>query len=302
MDWRALRFDWNRARAFLVAAEEGSFSAAARALGLSQPTLSRQIDALEAEWGVVLFERAGRGLALTSSGLEVLQAMRGMGEAASLVSLAVSGQAEAIAGPIAISASEVNAAHLLPPIVSELRATYPGLEIEVVATNAPSDLRRREADIAIRNMVSTQPELVCRKIRDDHAFMYATPDYIAKLGRPQTFAALADAEFLGFAATDVLIRALNGLGVPVSSRNFPVVCDNHLVQWELVKRGVGIGLITADIGDAEPAVCRVLPDMAPIIVPMWLVAHRELKTSLRVRVVFDHLAKSLGQRRSAAAS
>lgn len=163
-------------------------------MGLSQPTLSRQIEALEAEWGVILFERAGRGLVLTGSGLEVLQAMRGMGEAASMVSLAVSGQAEAVAGPIAISASEVNAAYLLPPIISELRATYPGLEIEVVATNAPSDLRRREADIAIRNMVSTQPDLVCRKIRDDHAFMYATPDCIAKLGPPRTFADLADAE------------------------------------------------------------------------------------------------------------
>jgi DNA-binding transcriptional LysR family regulator len=302
MDWRALRFDWNRAKAFLVAAEEGSFSAAARALGLSQPTLSRQIEALEAEWGVMLFERTGRGLALTGSGLEVLQAMRGMGEAASMVSLAVSGQAEAIAGPIAISASEVNAAYLLPPIVSALRVAYPGLEIEVVATNAPSDLRRREADIAIRNMVSTQPDLVCRKIGDDEAFMYATPALIEKLGHPQTFADLADADFLGFAGTDVLIKALNGLGVPVSMQNFPVLCDSHLIQWQLVKQGVGIGLITAEIGDAEPTVRRVLPNMAPIMVPMWLVAHRELKTSLRVRVVFDHLVQALGRRRSSAIS
>ncbi|MEQ8698792.1 MAG: LysR family transcriptional regulator, partial [Bauldia litoralis] len=82
MDWRSVIFDWNRARAFLVTAEEGSLSAAARALGMTQPTLGRQVDALEAELGVVLFERVGRGLTLTPSGLDLLDHVRAMGEAA----------------------------------------------------------------------------------------------------------------------------------------------------------------------------------------------------------------------------
>jgi DNA-binding transcriptional LysR family regulator len=68
MDWKAVTFDWNRARAFLVTAEEGSLSAAARALGMAQPTLGRQVAALERELGVALFERVGRGLTLTPSG------------------------------------------------------------------------------------------------------------------------------------------------------------------------------------------------------------------------------------------
>ena len=82
MDWRSVRFDWNRARAFLVTAEEGSLSAAARALGMAQPTLGRQVEALQDELGVVLFERTGRGLELTPSGLELLEHVRTMGEAA----------------------------------------------------------------------------------------------------------------------------------------------------------------------------------------------------------------------------
>ena len=72
MNWQSVTFDWNRARAFLVTAEEGSLSAAARALGLTQPTLGRQVSALEAELGVTLFERVGRSLELTQSGQELL--------------------------------------------------------------------------------------------------------------------------------------------------------------------------------------------------------------------------------------
>ena len=98
MDWRSVKFDWNRARAFLVTAEEGSLSAAARALGMAQPTLGRQVSALESELGVILFERAGRGLALTQSGLELVEHVRAMGDAATRVSLTASGQSQSIEG------------------------------------------------------------------------------------------------------------------------------------------------------------------------------------------------------------
>ena len=129
MDWRSVNFDWNRARAFLVTAEEGSLSAAAKALGMTQPTLGRQVTALEQELGVVLFERAGRGLILTPNGLNLLEHVRSMGEAAGRVSLAASGQAETIEGSISITASELTSVFLLPPIVERLR--------EVLAPDRP---------------------------------------------------------------------------------------------------------------------------------------------------------------------
>jgi DNA-binding transcriptional LysR family regulator len=291
-----IKFDWNHARAFLVTAEEGSLSAAAWAMGMTQPTLSRQVDALEAELGLVLFERVGRGLSLTPSGLELLEQVRGMGDAATRVSLSASGQSQAIEGPICITASEVYAAFLLPPIITKLRAIHPGIEVEIVASNTPIDLRRREADIAVRNMASTQPDLIVKKIRDDFAHLYAAQSYLRAIGNPASEAELEPAEFLGFANTDVLIEGLNAHGLNVTKRNFPIICDNHLVQWELVKQGAGIGVITENIGGREPLVRRVLPGMKPIIVPMWLVSHRELTTSKRVRTVFDFLATQLSAR------
>lgn len=296
MDWRSANFDWNRARAFLVTAEEGSLSAAAVALGVTQPTLSRQVNALEEELSLVLFERAGRGLILTPSGLELLEHVRGMGEAAFRVSRAASGQSQSIEGSICIAASEANSAFLLPPIIEKLRQEYPGISVEIVASNSSSDLLRREADIAIRHVASSQPDLITKKIRDDEGYFYAAHSYRAKIGNPQSFADLADAVFLAFADNEPMINAFNAFGLKVTDRNFPIICDNHLVQWQLVKQGVGIGGITKVIGDAEPLVCRILPAMEPIIVPMWLVTHRELNKSKRVRTVFDFLAAELSRK------
>jgi DNA-binding transcriptional LysR family regulator len=293
MDWRAVRFDWNRARAFLVTVEEGSLSAAARQLGMAQPTLGRQVAALEKELGVALFERAGRGLTLTPNGLALADHVRAMGEAASRMSLAASGKAQSIEGLVSISASEVDAAYRLPPILKRLRKLAPGVDIEIVATNAESDLRRREADIAIRNYRPTQPNLVARKIRDIDGRIYAAPGYLEGIGNPATPEELSKAEFIGFNRSGELAAAMARFGLMLTQKNFPIVSESHLVQWQHVKQGLGIGIMTADIGDSEPAVIRVLPEAAPIVVPVWLVAHREVHTSRRVRLVFDLLVREL---------
>lgn len=293
MDWRAVNFDWNRARAFLVTAEEGSLSAAARALGLAQPTLGRQVAALEEELGVALFERAGRGLTLTPAGLDLLEHVRSMGEAAGRVSLAATGRSQEIAGMVTISAGEAYAAFLLPPILARLRQAHPGIRIEIVATNAMSDLRRREADVAIRNARPSDPELIARKIRDDEARLYAAPRYLQCIGPIHGPEDLSQADFMGFDESSALREALSAAGLTLTRDNFTVLSGSHLVQWECVKQGVGIGLMPAAIGDAEPAVRQVLPDLPPIRFPVWLTAHRELRTSRRIRLVFDLLAEAL---------
>ena len=293
MDWRSVKFDWNRARAFLVTAEEGSLSAAARALGMAQPTLGRQVTTLEQELGVALFERVGRGLSLTPSGLELMEHVRAMGEAASHVSLTASGQSQSIEGSICITTTEVYAAYVLPPIIEELRRSAPGITVEIVASNAVSDLRRREADIAIRNGRPTDPDLIARKVKDDAAQLYATPGYLDRIGRPKNFAEFSKADFIGFDNNQPILDGLNALGFSLTGRNFPILTGSHLVHWELVKQGLGIGVMPVRTGDAEPAVQRVLPSLDPIEIPVWLVAHRELKTSRRVRLVFDFLFDAL---------
>ena len=293
MDWRAVRFDWNKARAFLVTAEEGSLSAAARAMGMAQPTLGRQVDGLEQELGVVLFERVGRGLTLTPSGLELLEHVRDMGAAAGRVSLAALGQSQALEGTISISASETYAAVLLPPIIAKLRKEEPGIHVEIVVTNQASDLLRREADIALRNFRPTEPDLVAKKIGMADAILYATPAYIEQLGSPKTPYDLRHADFVNLDRAGMMLKGLNTLGLGLTEANFPLLTESYLVMWELVKQGTAIGILDSLIGDAEPAVVRVLPDLEPLTFPIWLVAHRELTTSRRIRRVYAFLVAEL---------
>ncbi len=293
MDWRSIKFDWNQARAFLVTAEEGSLSAAARALGMTQPTVGRQVTALEQELGVALFERVGRGLELTPSGLELASHVRDMGKAATRVSLAAGGRSQTIEGSICITASEIHAAFLLPPIIEKLRQLAPGIDVEIIASNSASDLGRREADIAIRSFRPTQAELIARKIKDVPARLYASKDYLKRIGMPKSAADLERADFIDFDDTGMLLNGLNALGLNLTQSNFPIRTKNHIVQWQMVKQGLGIGIFPEDIGDAEPLVQQALPELEPIVFPIWLTTHRELNTSRRVRLVFDLLAAEL---------
>ena len=293
MDWRSVKFDWNKARAFLVTAEEGSLSAAARALGMAQPTLGRQVDGLEQELGIVLFERVGRGLQLTPGGLELLDHVRVMGDAADRVSINALGQSQTLEGRVCISASETYAAVLLPPIIAKLRILEPGIHVEIVVSNQASDLRRREADIAIRNFRPTEPDLIAKKVGEADAVLYATPDYIEKIGNPTMPQDLRHAHFVNLDHAGMMIKALNKLGLGLTEENFPLLTESYLVMWELVRQGVAIGILDAHIGDADPIVRRVLPDFQPFIFPIWLVSHRELTTSRRIRRVYDYLAEEL---------
>ena len=282
-------------RAFLVTAEEGSLSAAARALDMTQPTLGRQVTALEEELGVALFERAGRGLELTPTGLDLVEHVRAMGDAANQLSLTASGQSTTIEGNICITATEVMAAFTLPPIIQKLRQQQPGINIEIIASNSTSDLKRREADIALRAFRPTQPDLVAKKIAVVRADLYASPRYLQRIGNPATLEELSNADFLGFDRSHRMMAALNEKGLSLTRSNFPIITESHLVQWELVKQGVAIGIMPEEVGDAEPLVQRVLPEFKPYVGEVWLVAHRELKTSRRVRMVFDFLAAELSR-------
>ncbi len=295
MDRRAIKFDWNKARAFLVTAEEGSVSAAARALNMTQSTVSRQVSALEKELGISLFERTNSGLVLTQSGADLIEQVKVMGDAATNLSRLAAGHAETVEGSICISATEMISAFVLPPIIEKLHNQWPKIEIEIIASSDTSDLSRREADIAIRNYRPTQQELIAKRVKNTLGHLYASKRYIQKLEHRESPQDLNNAIFLAADRSHSIISYLKTFGFDLNSSNFPLIVSNHLVQWEMVKYGTGIGFMMADIGDAEPLVERVLPTFSAFEKETWLVAHRELKTSRRLRVVFDYLAAELSE-------
>lgn len=293
MNWQSISFDWNQARAFLATVEEGSLSGAARALGQTQPTLGRQVTALEEELGVVLFERIGRSLELTQSGRELVEHVKAMGEAASRVSLTASGQSQTIDGSVRITASDVMAGYTLIPALEKLRQVAPLLEIDIVATNDIQDILRREADIAIRHVRPEQPELIARLIKEETASFYGSQKYLAKRGTPQTMEDLKAHDLIGFGDNARMIEYLSGIGIELSTDNFKIGSASGVVAWQMACNGLGLAIMSDSLAAQFPQMVRLVPDMKPLVFPVWLTTHRELHTSRRIRLVFDHLAEYL---------
>lgn len=287
--------DWNHIRAFHATAAAGSLSAAARQLGLTQPTLSRQVLALEADLGVTLFERQGRKLVLTQTGVDLLEHIRRMGDAAESVALAASGRVQEISGRVCISATDTFSAYILPEIVERIRSEAPQVTIVIVASNGLSNLHQREADIAIRHVPPDRPGLIGQHIRDTEACFYASEDWIARNGLPKGPADLAKVGLIGFDDTARFSGYLREAGIPIEADDFRLVSDSAVAVWEMVKRGMGVAAMLREVAARTPGVRNLLPEMPPIPVPIWLVTHQELQSSPRIRLVQRILAEELAR-------
>ena len=287
------KVDWNQLRAFLETAETGSLSAAARKLGQSQPTLSRQVAALELALGVTLFERVGKTMALTTTGQELLGHARVMGAAAHELGLAAAGRSEEVEGVVSVATSDAVAAYLMPKILLQIRQAAPGIQVEVVASDGFSDLLRREADIAIRHVRPEQPELIGRLVRQSSACFYASESWVREHGLPRTAEEAVQHDFIGMDRAGHYLQHMRSKGLQLSSANFRSYADNSVTYWEMVRQGLGIGAIMEEIARETPGMVRVLEDVSPFQLPIWLVTHRELRTARRIRIVFDLLAEIL---------
>jgi len=296
MNWDLIRFDWNRVRALLATAETGSYSAAATALNLTQPTVGRQVAALEAELSVTLVEREGRGITLTPAGLALVEHARQMADAAMQLALVASGRSDSLEGVVTVTASDSICVFLLAPVFSEIRRRYPGILLDIVASTRTADLRQREADVAIRNFRPDDPELVATRLPDEVGGFYATPGYLDSVGRPQLGEDLSHLAFIGFNRDADFVEGMSSFGLELGAAQVVLASENHLFQWEMACQGLGIAVTMCCIGDAEPRVEEAFADLGPIPIPMWLVSHRAVRTSRRVRVVFDAIAEFFRER------
>ncbi|MBS8227643.1 LysR family transcriptional regulator [Vannielia litorea] len=289
-------FDWNQARAFLAAADEGSLSAAARRMGQTQPTLGRQVTALEEALGVTLMERGGRRMQLTEAGRELLPHLRAMEQSAGQVALVAAGQAQGVSGRVTISASDMVATRVLPPIVAQLARRAPELQISVLSSNTLSDLTRREADIALRHVRPSEPGLIARLLSEEPAKFWASTAYLERTGRPAALAELGQHDWVGHTDGPTMLRYLAEKGIEVPPERVRTVADNGLGYRELVRLGLGIGILPeSDVRPGE-GIEPVLPEFTFMTVPTWIVTHGELHTARRIRLVFDVIAEALSMR------
>ncbi|HVL76643.1 MAG TPA: LysR family transcriptional regulator [Noviherbaspirillum sp.] len=287
--------DWNLLKCFCAVAEAGAVSRAAALLGVSQPTVSRQIAELESAVGAALFERVARGVALTSAGVALREPARRMLEAAQAASVAAAAQGTELAGTVRITASETMAAFVLPPMLARLRAAHPRIQIELVASNRLDNLLTREADIAVRMMRPAQSGVVTRRIAAYPVGFYAHRDYLKTRRLPADGADPRRYDWVGLDQSNMMIEGFRAAGYMVDKSFFAFRCDNHIVGWQAVLAGMGVGVTLQCVGERYRELVRVLPDQKLPPLEVWLAAHRELRDVPRIRTVFDLLAAELAR-------
>ena len=289
----ASSLQWSLVQAFLAVAERGSLSAAARLLGATQPTLGRQIKAMEDQLGAELFQRHGQGLALTEAGQALLASARQMRQAAHDIELLATGKSQALSGTVRITASVIVATHHLPRIVAAARQREPSIAIEVAAANESSNLHFREADIAVRMYRPEQLALVARHLGDLRLGMFAAKSYVERRGVPETAEQLLEHDVVGFDRQDAIVQGFRRGGLEVSREWFKVRCDHDGAYWGLVRAGCGLGFGQRVIGLADPTLVEVPLQMELPVLPLWLTAHEAVHKTPRVHVVWEALANGL---------
>ena len=286
-------FDWTHLRAFLATAETGSLSAAARQLGLTQPTVGRQVAALEEDLKLALFERTARSMTLTDAGRDLLREARAMGDIAARITVMAHGRTQALDGTIRITASDMMSAYVLPDILVKLRGLAPRLRVDIVAANDIRDILKREADIAIRHVRPTDPDLIARKIGDSSAHLYASKSYVAARGQPVSVDDLKAHDFISMVDDDAYIAAMREFGVDLAPSNLRTGSTSGITTWELMRKGFGIFPMSDHIAAQFDDAVRLLDGVTDLSFPIWLVTHRELHSSKRIRLVFDLLGDML---------
>ena len=291
---------WDFYRTFLAVLRLGSLSAAARELGLTQPTVGRHIDALEQAVGYQLFTRSQQGLLPTEPALAMQPYAENLANTTAAMQRLASREIGAVKGTVRISASEVIGVEILPAILAALQDEHPGLELELSLSDSLEDLLRRESDIAVRMTSPAQDALVTRHIGEIPLGLFAHRRYLDRHGYPQDPDDLATHRLIGFDRRTAFVRAAADR-IRMTSPAFPDIenirwsyrADNNLAQLAAIRGAVGIGICQVGIARRDADLVRVLPDVFGLPLDTWIAMHENLKSSPRWRVTFDALVKGM---------
>jgi DNA-binding transcriptional LysR family regulator len=283
---------WDLYRTFLAVMEAGSLSGAARALAIAQPTVGRHIEALErALGGDPLFTRSPGGLMPTEAAMALRPHAQAMASAAEALVRTASGANAAVRGTVRVTASEIMGGEVLPAILTDFHETHPEVAVELVLSNRPEDLLRREADIAVRMVRPTQDALLAKRIGTVSVGLFAHRRYLQRHGEPRTLEDPGQVA-VGFDRSPSVARAVRALGLPLGRDFFAFRSDSDLAQLAALRAGFGVGGCMYGIARRDPNLVHVLPGIG-FEMELWVVMHEDLKSSRRMRAMFDHLVEGL---------
>jgi DNA-binding transcriptional LysR family regulator len=284
---------WEFYRSFLGALQHGSLSGAARALGITQPTVGRHISALEQALGLALFTRSQTGLLPTEAALALRPYAEAMRSTAAALRRAADSHGAGVRGTVRVSASEVVGVEVLPPLVARLREAHPRLTVELVSTNRLQDLLSREADIAVRMAPPRQELLIARRVGAVAVGLFAHQDYLARHGTPKSLAEVLQHALIGFDEETPYLRRARKRVPQWNRAAFSIRTNSDVGQLALLRAGCGIGACQVPLARRSPELVRVLPNKVEFKLDTWVVMHEDLRNSPRCKITFDALVKGL---------
>lgn len=282
--------DWNLYKTFLSVLEHGSFSAAARDLGVTQSTMSRQIEALEETLNLSLFTRSSVGLHPTEAALRLRPHLEALNAAADAL-LRDAQVNDDVSGPIRITTNEIIGNEILPKALLEVRSRYPKIKFEVSVSNTLQNLLMREADIAIRTGAPMQDGLVRKKITTMEMGLHASESYMRKKNTPKIPADLSDYDLIGYDQENETIRNFKKHIGPFDRSNFTYMANSPLMYSRLVDAGCGIGFCRVDSKRKDRV--RILPDHYGLRSEVWIAMHENLRVSRKYRLIFRALEEEI---------
>ena len=285
--------DWHLFRAFLAVVREGSLSSAARTLGTTQPTMGRQVAALEASLGVKLFTRSLDGLSPTEAGLRLIPSVEAMAAAAEAAQRSASGEVDEERGTVRITASQVIGGEVLPSILTDFHALHPLISVELALSNRNEDLLRGEADIAVRMIRPTQGALVAKRIGRIDVGLYGHRRYLKTHAMPQRLQDLRQHMLIGYDRDQAAAQMIEKMGAPFIRDMFTFRSDSELAQFAALRAGFGIGASQLGIARRDKNLVPVLHAELIFSMEVWVAMHRDLRSNRRIRLMFDHLALEL---------
>ncbi len=291
--------DWDKLRIFHAVADAGSLTHAGEQLHLSQSAVSRQIRALEESLSTTLFHRHARGLILTEQGELLHDATSAMSKRLETASARIRDSEEEVFGELRVTTTTGFGSLWLAPRLPALYAKYPDLKIDLILDERVLDLPMREADVAIRMKEPSQADLIRRRMMGVNMRLYASPDYLAQRGTPETLENLSQHRLICQNVTSAQVSAGATLVRELLSFDIPstLTVNNYFGVLQAVIAGLGIGVLPDYVIEDFPAIVRVLPNVESGEIPVFLAYPEELRSSKRVSAFRDFVTEEIFARR-----
>jgi len=276
---------WDDYRFFLALCRKGSAARAARDLRVDPTTVRRRLAAMEEALGARLAHRGSARLALTEAGERLLARARALEDTMAAIEREVGAADDKLAGAVRFTAGEAFVSLLVAPALPAFRARYPDIRVELVADNQRLDLTRREADLALRLVRPTDDSLVARKVATLEFGVYGATAYLDRTDRPRGEKDLARHAWVGFDAS--LERTPETRWLLERDVTFAIRANSPVAVYAATAAGNGLAAIASFFAARYPQLERVLPDVALPSRDVWLVTHRDLARSARVRALSE---------------